>query len=418
MTGSFLRLTFLAGMCLLPFSSGSTDGVVSLGLPLLALLALGHIAGVVGGTRPPSRNASASKLGFLLVVALTAATLYAPEHIPAVARLIPNVIGFFVFLFLLSGFETENVPDFERAANAYIISATILAAYFLLTFLKAVAEVGIAGVFVDRITGGVFSLPWGASNVVASTLILPVFLTFYFSGERRASAPTTFYFIARIILLLGIGVTISRGAIFATGIGFVVLSFVSKGKLRRQAVGFLVFLAVAGVVLDKWLGGVLSEQLVSAFLGRLQDADISDLNGRTELWDRFGEEFGKSPLLGIGYYGSLFYFESSGHDIVLTTLVERGVIGFALSSSILVKAAVTTIRAWRVPRHAHSRTFFGCMLAGGIASLVHLMVEDANFTQQYIIYSWVALALVFMADRPAQSLRDSSPAELRMGYLT
>jgi hypothetical protein len=405
-------------MCLLPFSTGTTDGVISLGMPFLALLALGQAGGRIAGTRPASRNSSAATLGFLLIVALSAATLYAPEHIPAVARLIPNIIGFVVFLFLLSGFESGDVPDFEPVAKVYVLSATILALYFLATFLYAVAEVGLAGVFVDRITGGVFSLPWGASNVVASTLILPVFLTFYFSGERRGSTSAVVFFVARIILLLGIGVTISRGAIFATGLGFVVLSFVSEGKLRRNAVGFLLFLAVAGIILDQWMGGLISDQLVSAFLGRLQDADVSDLNGRTELWDRFGEEFGKSPLLGIGYYGSLFYFESSGHDLVLTTLVERGIIGFALSSAILVKAAVTTFQSWRRPKPEHSRNFFGCMLAGGVASLVHLMVEDANFTQQYIVYSWVALALVFMAERPSRTPRQPGVRDHEMGYQT
>ena len=55
---------------------------------------------------------------------------------------------------------------------------------------------------------------------------------------------------------------------------------------------------------------------------------------------------------------------------------------------------------------------FAYAAAGGIASLVHLMVEDANFTQQYIIYSWVFLAIIFLARKEVHQgvlvSRDSS----------
>jgi len=32
-----------------------------------------------------------------------------------------------------------------------------------------------------------------------------------------------------------------------------------------------------------------------------------------------------------------------------------------------------------------------------VASMIHLMVEDANFSQPYIVYSWVFLAIIFVA---------------------
>jgi uncharacterized membrane protein len=65
--------------------------------------------------------------------------------------------------------------------------------------------------------------------------------------------------------------------------------------------------------------------------------------------------------------------------------------------------AVLALAAWRAlvgrlrARDRADRLLFASILSGGAAALIHLMVEDANLTHQYIVYSWIALALPLAA---------------------
>ncbi len=393
------RVLFGASMLLMPFSTGAQLGVFSFGLPFLGLLTLHYLMMQIANPSMSPWRRQISLYALLLIAAIAISSLYALAPFASFARLVPNVLGFFTFLLLISPFfgEPASHSTYEFTARMYVAGGALVAAYFLGNFAYAVSTIGVAAVFLDRVTGGVISLPWGATNVVASVLLFPLFLTFYFTNAGPHPSGKWWYLLARILMLAAIAVTLSRGAALSTAFGLVLLAFFFQGRARRRVIVFLLLATGAAWYVNRQIEDVMSQQLVSALVNRFQDSDVKDFNGRVLLWTLFGSAFLKAPLLGIGYYSSLYYFQASGHNIILTTLVERGLIGLGLSAVLPAKAGRTLVFGLRNAGDACTRTMFACMTAGGFASMLHLMIEDANFTQQYIVYSWVAFALVFQA---------------------
>jgi O-antigen ligase len=276
-------------------------------------------------------------------------------------------------------------PTHESLADVCIVTGATIGIFFVVNFAGAVAAHGLPAVLLDRVTGGLSSLPWGASNVVASHLILPFFLTFAPNARAAGGRRAVYVWIALTLVL-----------------GLVLLLLVLRGRARRRLAAFLLSGLLAVLVAD-YVTGALAEQFAAPALERFSGADIGDLNGRTTIWEQFLSAFAESPALGIGYYASTRALESTGHNFLLTTLVERGVVGFCLSALVLVTAAAAIVRTYRLSADPTLRAFTGCLAIGGGASCFHLLFEDANFTQPYIILSWVALALPELTLRHAQT---------------
>jgi O-antigen ligase len=398
---------FVGGMVLLPFSTpaGPDSVVVSFGLPLLALLGCTYWA--VWCLRPVLQKAHLPAVccACALLAGLTVSTLNSPDFIPSAARWFPNALGFCVFLYLLSPnlfrlARPASAPRFQVALVVLVTSAAVMSVYSTVTFLVAVGRWGFGTVIQQRSFGGVLALPWGASNVVASALIYPVFFALYLAQDAARSRPRRVVFKGVAVLLcLAIALTLSRGATIATAIGALILGSLSDFRSRLKLVGTIALIACTLVAVDYWIVSQqqLSAGLGQAFLERIQGQDVGTLNSRTELWSEYVGLIGRAPLFGEGYWSSLFLHQSGPHNIVLNTLVQRGLIGFLLSAPIVVYAAWQIgIELFVTPR-TRRNPFFVYAAAGGVASMVHLMVEDANFSQQYMVYSWVFLAVIFLA---------------------
>jgi O-antigen ligase len=410
---------FFAGMALLGFSTAAGEGsaVVSFGLPFLAVAAALYVAVRLRTTAVDRTVVPHAIAGLCLASALVLATAIAPVPRESVARLIPNLLGFVLFGFVLSPFYAPRAEDRYRSLSwVLVLTGGIIGTYFVTRFVLAVAKIGLGAVLVDRVTGGVYSLPWGATNVVASTLILPVFLTFYLANPAAvpSARARALVVVLRLVMMGAVFAAVSRGANVSMIVGMVALLAVLRGRPRRQ---LLLFFGAFGVVLagiDAWTGGAITSAATSGFFSRFQAADVGNLNGRTDIWQHFLGAFANSPLVGVGYFASLRMFGTTGHDLVLTTLVERGILGAALSVLVVLSAAGYWYAGLRRAQTAERRLFLGALGVGGACSMLHLMFEDANFTQQYMIMSWIALALPFLAwraDLQPRSLPASAPRQ-------
>ena len=411
---------FVVGMALLPFSTpaGPDTVVIAYGLPLLALLACTYWA--VWCWRPgfQKRYMPALCCGLALFAAQTASTLYSPSFVPSAARWVVNALGFCLFLYLLSPnlfrlTSPATQPRFRVALIVFVTSAAVMAVYFIVTFTLAVSQLGFANVVVQRYVGGVMSLPWGASNVVASALIYPVFFSVYLAQHAiGAKVWRVAVRVVGLLLCLAIGLTLSRGAATATAIGALTLFGLLDVRSRLKFVGYIALIAAALVAFDYWILSQqqLTEALGGAFLERIRGQDVGTLNTRTELWSEYLGFIRSAPIFGEGYYSSLFLHDMSPHNIVLSTLVERGVVGFLMSAPIVFYAAWQVGVELVAKERRRRDSFFVYAAAGGVASLVHLMVEDAHFSQQYIVYSWVFLAIIFLAQRELRSAVGITPS--------
>jgi len=401
--------SFVAGLMLLPFSTpaGAGSFVVSFGLPFLAVTATLYGGARILDLRVPARNILPAVTALLLVAALVIGTINSPARLQSAARLVPNTLGGVLFLYVLSGFFRERVPGrdaYTRLVDLYIASAAIVAFYFILVFIRGVAQVGLAGVFVDRVVGGVISLPWGATNVIASTLLLPAMLTY----GRRGWWPM----LSRALMIACIVLTLSRGAGGALLAGMFILLLI-HAQTRRQVLRDLLIGFVLALGVDLWSGGLISEQVLQAIVDRLESPDVRTFGLRASYWAYFLGILRENLLFGVGYYASIPVYGEGGHSLLLTTLVERGIIGAALSSVILLVAGHVAVRNWLRADTPDARLATAVFIAGSAASLLHLLIEDANVTQQYMIYSWIALALPFLfmhQFRPAPAPAPRPPA--------
>ncbi len=415
--GRVLRALLLLGVVLMPFSTGAGAGsvVVAYGLaPLLLLTAL-LLFGLLLRPDLPRGVGDGWLAGALLMFALAAGTVYAPRPMETLARSGPALLGFAAFAFVLSPFHPQprsgsavrlRAPRSEDLATLLVTAGTVLAAYFLVHYAVAVATNGLFAVLLDRVTGGVMSLPWGSSNVVASCFLFPIFLTFYGArGEVRRTQRWAMIG-ARLLMMAGLVATVSRGAIGAMLLGlFFHLVIAGRGRRTGLASGMVAVVLLA-IGVDVANGGAYSTQLADLVMSRFDATEVRELNGRTEHWSEFADLFLAAPLLGTGYYGTMSIAGGTGHSLALTTLAERGLLGTLCSVAVLVLAAWRALAGRLRASDRADRLLFASILSGGAASLIHLMVEDANLTHQYIVYSWLALALPLAAwwervERPA-----------------
>ena len=403
-----LRALLLLGVLLIPFSSGAGPGSVVVAYGLVPLAVFGTLFVMALSLRPtvPRVVAPAWGAAALLAFALAAGTAYAPRPIESLARSAAGLLGFAAFAFVLSPFypapaSASGVPTSTRRSEdvvwVLVMSGGLMAAYFLIHYAVAIASVGLLGVVVDRGAGGAMSLPWGSSNVVASCFLFPFFLAFYLGRRERSRGRRWAAHLARLLMLVSIVATVSRGAMVALLFGVVAHAVIAGRGRRRGIVVASVAAILCAVVADLLNGGQWSGQLLELAGSRLDRTEVSQLNGRTDRWTEFGGLFMQAPLIGAGYFGSFATAGGTGHNLVLTTLVERGLLGTLCSAVVLSLATWRALAGRLRARDAQDRLLFSCILSGGAASLLHLMVEDANSTHQYIVYSWLALALPIAA---------------------
>ena len=80
-------------------------------------------------------------------------------------------------------------------------------------------------------------------------------------------------------------------------------------------------------------------------MNRFTDLDnISSANTRFEIWGEHLSFLFSHPLEISGYYSLLSIFGYSSHNLILTTLLERGIIGFLMSSAIVFVAILWIVK--------------------------------------------------------------------------
>ena len=388
------------GLLLLPFSTGTTGKIVpyviSFGLPFLVLASILIFLNILLNKIKHNK----STIAFIVCASLLAASLIiswiaSPVVVESGGRLFTNLIGYIIFIYLLS----EGAPIYKKTHHEFysfialvILSGCILSAYFVLNFTIVSREYGIHSVIVERYTGGLMSLTWGASNTVASPLLFIFFLAAYGIDTNKRFLSLISY-VALLLIPMCILTTMSRGSILSLIIGMTIMTiiFLRNIKLIALVIPVTVGLVILSVNLDFFY------DIDQTLMNRFTDLDnISSANTRFEIWGEHLSFLFSHPLKISGYYSLLSIFGYSSHNLILTTLLERGIIGFLMSSAIVFVAILWIVKNI-FSKTREIRKFYKYTACGGIAALIHLQIEDANFTQQYMIYSWIYLAIIFAA---------------------
>jgi putative inorganic carbon (hco3(-)) transporter len=285
---------------------------------------------------------------------------------------------FFVLVFLVVQTVDGRLSRATQLAAVAVASAAVAALIGLLSFFLGGA---------DRATGPLED-PNDFGFLLAVTVPLAMHQFQIALGPPRRFAAA----LALALILAGTLATFSRGAI----VGLAVAGAFSLLTRRLRARWALLFLV--GALLIAGTANLLQPQTVGDALTRKQHIAQSNVNERLVAWRIALDEFGSSPLLGVGpgnferrYIEFGLHTTEAGpvttHNAYLNILAELGLPGLVLFLGYLAVS-------WRVLRHRirddpAANAFRSSLAAGFVVALVGSMF----LTEQYYAPLWLLPAL-------------------------
>lgn len=382
-----MRILLLLGLLLVPFSTSVDSGypVISFGLPLLLLALAFAVTYPVGNAFSlPKSVAPALMAGGAIVVVMGAFTFNAPYVDRSLARLAPNLICFFLVFRLVRIYFNDRDFAIENGLRALAMSGAVMALYYILNMTVAVIQNGVDAVLLERYTGGLAALPWGASNNVSAALVFPhaACHALRWRCRDRWSGPLLF------LILLAVAMTFSRAGMLVHGMLFLSACILCR-NYRYLFASMLVLVALL------WLSAHHLQEYLDLLMSTRFSPDREISNGRLDSFSAKSAYFLDHMMAPIGYYGSLFIFNGlTAHNLFLTVLVEQGFPGLIAMLLFLAACWYALFRTRKLP--PADMVFRRILAAGAIFSFTNLMVEDAYFTQPYIIYFWTYFFIVMM----------------------
>ena len=268
------------------------------------------------------------------------------------------------------------------------VSGTLLALYYIIHFSYMASQYSLATALLERTNQGISRLPWGASNVVSGIINPFVFLTLYLAFKENNSKKKKIWFSCCGLIILATFLTLSRGGIISLFVGALILLILFKKYHLLSCLSLAILLILNFVLLLKDHLPFLQE----LFIHRID----SYTNGRSDIWTNSLAWIHNHYSSMIGYYMSLNTFGHTSHNILLTTFIERGLIGLILIVSFAAIYLSWIIKNIYSPIKAVS-VFYKFVLAATLVSWIHFQTEDFNFAQPYFFYSWCLLGLIFSA---------------------
>lgn len=250
---------------------------------------------------------------------------------------------------------TVQLPRGEKTRE-YLFDCCFAIAWLLLFELAFVIlryDVIVDGaVRVSRLVMG-----WGIHNGIGIMLALLIPLMLRQAAKRRY-APV--YYLTAILLLLGVGLTTSRGSLLVGMLAFVAGSLIlcfSGEDRRRWRICFALTVVIAA------LGIIVFHEQILTFLPRFRADKLND-NGRFELWREGWELFLGAPIFGAGFAAISFKSWAGGlfpgylHNTVFELLGAGG--GATLAAYLAYRVRSVTLF---VQRPTLDRTFMGLAIA-------------------------------------------------------
>ena len=239
--------------------------------------------------------------------------------------------------------------ELDRLSQAYIWFGVIVSLLIIVVHKRFYAEES------NRITIQLGTNPLIDPNYLGACLVAPSFLALYkaFEGSKKYRRIS---WIATFIIITGVFLTGSRGALLAWGVG-VFLIFCKKFFHRPNIKKVALFIATCMI-------GVVAALIIipEAYFERMFDMgtwmDPSNMR-RLSLWKNAIDYIGQRPLLGYGLGNTVATVGEAAHSTYLDIFVQTGVIGgflFVLllvalllkKSNVFMKAIIASTIVWAV----------------------------------------------------------------------
>ena len=299
----------------------------------------------------------------------------------------------FIYIYIRYGFSERETTEELGLHLAYISSLIAL----LLVGELAVLYVTSDGIFDGgSIVKEAISLGWGVWNPVGVCITVLIPMTLY--GAMR-SRHTYYYFAVAVITALAAVMTMSRNAMIAAVLFFVICVAIASfvGERKRT---FRIITAVGAVLFLLLL--IIFREKIAALLSDYLERGLSD-NGRFELWRDGIDAFLEYPIFGVGFFGvpaDTFhvtdFMPNFSHQTFVELLAATGIFGCLSYLYYRVKTAVPFFK-----RPTLLKTMLGLSM---LVLLVESLLDNFVFYIYPLVYYNAALAIVM---RDAE--RHSSP---------
>jgi O-antigen ligase len=344
---------------------------------------------------------------FVLLFVGYAIIRYLQADIEYVARkeMIKILIYAFLFLIVLNNLNRQESTQLVSVAMIFLaMGISLYALYQFATNSDYVWHFIKPPSYKNRGTG-----TYICPNHLAGFLemILPLALSYTLAG-RFGPATKVFLGYASLVILAGIGVSISRGGWIATGVTLTVFFalLLSHRDYRKQAIASLVVLLAAGTFFI-----MKAEKPQERFQDMFVNGKLEDI--RFKLWKPAVEIWKENIWFGAGPAHFDFRFRQYRPDEVqmrgdrvhndyLNTLTDWGIVGFVLVSSAWVLLGCGVVKTWKfvqrssndfaIKKSNKTAFVFGAAL-GLLAILLHSFV-DFNMhipANAILAISWMAM---------------------------
>ena len=373
---------------LIPFESIVVVGEGTSGLAILgALTAIGLLGmGIIRKRLSWPPRAAWWWAGLVLWSILTGLWALQPE---ATVRLIPTVVSV-ILLYLVAVSWRISEKQFTILTRLLIAGACLASCFVIYQYLNGVTyrHSATQGGRASFVVGGTEENP----NAFGADLLLPFALTLAEFLSARRNLHKVFAVGAAALIACAVFLTMSRGALLAIALIFLIYLFSPGFKRRMLAVAAALVLVV--VVMP------------ATFFYRLQTAISTGGAGRLEIWQASLFVLRKYWLTGAGlnnftaaysefagYAPKFAGFARGAHNIFLETAVEVGIVGLLLMCAALVAHFRAVRRLRQTPGLASIRALaLECALW---ATLLDSFFESGSWHKSF----WLTWMLALMATR-------------------
>ena len=382
---NLIRFFFTLSVLLLPFSTYAGGGqyVISFAMPFLVVFFFLECFFILFKRLSFARHLSAQYvIYFLYAIYASYACLFSLTPLVSLSRAIINLVGFIIFMYIIHVVFMSQ--DRQKAYNYFLriffYFGILLAMYFIANIFIQAYQHSMLAVFSSRGGGRSYmSIGWGTSNTVAATLLLtlPIARLYYIRINGKSSG----FFV--YLILFAIFLTLSRNAIISS-LGFLIFS-----SLNRKNYKNLIFLIIIS------LGCLYALECFFPAVFASRNSTIFNFNGRTELWSQglnvIGDQFWQLLFVpSAGFYGCLSKYGYSFHNVLLTTMIEQGLIGLILLILVYVSPVFTFFRCCLANKREMKILSLGLLFG-----LLDLMFEDVNFLTPYMLCTWALFGLFY-----------------------
>lgn len=318
-------------------------------------------------------------LSLFFITTFFLSSLFSPYRNFSLENFLVLLLLYIAYLFFTE--EEFHQNSLEKMLDYWILGATIIAFAGINTYFYK-------GVYAETYFIG----KNGLGTLLAMTL--PISQIKLITSKEKS-----FYFLSSLIILTGLILTMSQGAIIGLIVGELLLFILGEKRIRKQIITIGI---IGALILGLFIGRslIVKDNLFSYFLTRL-DINSSSKIERIYIWRSAWKMFLTHPITGVGFgCFSLAYpsyklpqaqepTHSFAHNLPLNLLAETEILGFITFS------LLTLSFFWKgIKGYIRSKDLTLISLIGGFtAYMVHQLFDGTMWSLHFGIFFFLLGAI-------------------------